>query len=102
MSETKLHNMSSRKNMDVASIRNRSQIPKLSDSHECVSRQESLPTATTPLMVANSNINAVNSSDNIKCDCVAPQDCITSIKFQQNGHDDTTNVDVFAVKSESC
>ncbi|KAG5672792.1 hypothetical protein PVAND_002886 [Polypedilum vanderplanki] len=102
MSETKLHHVSSRKNMDIASVRNRSQTQKLSDSHECVSRQESLVTATTPLMVTNSNINAVNSSDDIKCDCIAPQDCITNIKFQMNGHDDTTTHDVFAVKSEGC
>lgn len=42
------------------SIRNRSEMPKLNDSNEYYSRQESLATATTPLMRSN----AINTSDN--------------------------------------
>jgi hypothetical protein len=108
MSETRLCDkryMSTRKAKEASSLRNRPQLPKLNDDpHEYVSRQESLPTATTPLMMmGNSNITAVNSSDNMNCDCVLPQDGITTtVKYRQNGHDTTAVVDAFGAKSESC
>ena len=41
-------------------IRNRSELPKLSDSNEYYLRQESLATASTPLMKSNT----LNASDN--------------------------------------
>lgn len=42
------------------SMRNRSELPRLNDSNEYYSRQESLATATTPLMRSHAH----NSSDN--------------------------------------
>lgn len=76
------------------------QLPKLSDSHEYISRQESLPSATTPLMTGNSNLNAINPVDNVKCDCALPDDdCITTttVKFRQS----TLDIDA-AKSSDNC
>lgn len=103
MSETRLYDkryMSSRR-MKEHSLRNRAMpLPKLSDTHEFISRQESMATATatTPLMTVNvnSHANEGNSADDVKCDCILPQDAITSFKYDLN-----STVDIFNAKSES-
>lgn len=77
------------------SLQNHPQLPKLSDSHEYISRHDSLATATTPLMVNN---NAPSASNNSKCDCILPQDSVTGIIF----HRTANSYDVFGAKSDSC
>ncbi|KAL7023259.1 hypothetical protein ACKWTF_012541 [Chironomus riparius] len=77
------------------SLQNHPQLPKLSDSHEYISRHDSLATATTPLMVNN---NALSASNNAKCDCIMPQDTVTGIIF----HRTPNSYDVFGAKSDSC
>lgn len=77
------------------SLQNHPKLPKLSDSHEYISRHDSLVTATTPLMVNN---NALSTPNNAICDCILPQDSVTAIVF----HRTANSYDAFGAKSESC
>jgi hypothetical protein len=69
-----------------------------------ISHQESLPTASTPLMIKNihSHLNAINVPDEISCDCIAPSsEPVTNHKFNQTSLQ-FSKFDVANARSESC
>lgn len=81
------------------SFQNHAQLPRISDSHDYISRHESLVATTTPLIAVGSTTDAQGAQDNTKCDCILPQNHVTNITF---GTQRANSYDIFGAKSESC